>query len=211
LHLDAATSTEQVLALETDACTTETISRIESIDFNGNSFIPSYSSGWVVYIQNGHLESKTGSFSSFSQQICKLEIQPAASWLLDEIAKFAQVWSLPLVMVRCQKIIELCLANLMFPFKTSHIIECIFNQDQIFAIMKRPGQLFRNGTKGMEYAAKTIQFHYNQYQTRFLFSLTSRVERRKQELNFRAKRLMKEFIIAYRARKEFFKAVTVFV
>ncbi|KAJ3335825.1 hypothetical protein HDU91_002014 [Kappamyces sp. JEL0680] len=128
--------------------------------------VPSYSSGWVVLIQNGRLEGNTGPYISLFEKICALGIQPAAMYLLDEICRFAASYSLPLVMVKCQVVIDKCLATIAYPIKPSVLMECIFNLDKVVSLMNKPGQRFKNGDEGRHYAAKTIQFYYSQYRTR---------------------------------------------
>ena len=100
-----------------------------------NQINPTYSSGWVLYIQNGRLlESGNPSFCSYYKTISSLNLQSAAGIIVESILKWAVMYSIPLITVKCSEIIKLCRDPLFFPIPAKKLLNCIFNEKEVVSL-----------------------------------------------------------------------------
>jgi hypothetical protein len=152
-----------------------------------NQLNPKYSSGWVLYIQNGILlETNSPSFCSYYSTVSKLNLQSAAGLLMEGLLNWATMYSIPLITVKCSEIIELCREPLCFPIPAKKLLDCVFNREQVSLfstvyanelillapsqveqLMSQKTRLYLNGDIGKNIAARTIQYYYYRHRTRY--------------------------------------------
>lgn len=141
------------------------------------------------------------------------ERQIQASYVLESIVSLSIKYSIPLITLNCPNLLELILSDDIYPLSNSRILECVFNRLQVTELTSKKVQLFLNGDVGKNIAAKTIQYYYYRHRTRWILSFKAselifnicRVQRKQDELTFRAKRRICAFYLRYKSKKSYLK------
>lgn len=203
LHLQpqsGALKTEVFRAQRIESVSSSYCDELDALDDTDIEVVyPSYSFGWILHIRNAKLEAGRESYAAFFDKACELNIQTAACWVIREIEKMARIYTIPLVIIKCEALIKVSLGPLSYPLQHSLLMSCIFNHISVAALIKKPGQKFMNGLSGRIIAASTIQFYYNEYRTR--------VQRLQAESEHRAKKQIIAIFKAIKVRKSFLKKV----
>lgn len=129
---------------------------------NDNREVP----GWVIYINQGAVETDTPAYRIFAERLINLNLEPFALWIIEQITRLMSHHAIPKVIVNCETVIEICYKPISYPIHRDMLLDCIFNKKEVMELMKKPGQKFLH-KEGKHLAALVIQFHYRHYRTRY--------------------------------------------